>query len=131
MPGHEPWWVLLGCINARPPSIIWAILTRQSLGKFLFLLFIFFFLLSFRLLPISPFNSLLPWPNLGSALLLFYFIFELNFKPQLGEFLSKAFWTCISLKLIFVICTFFRENNTMLTHFVMRHSIFGEQRFRQ
>ena len=73
--------------------------SSKILGEFLFLLFFFF--LSFRLLPISPFNSLLPWPNLspnlfltlhlGSAwlnlaLLLFYFIFEWNSKPQLGEF---------------------------------------------
>ena len=35
------------------------ILTRQSLGEFLFLLF-FFLSSSFRVLPISPFNSLLP-----------------------------------------------------------------------
>ena len=41
-------------------------LTRQSLGEFLFHLFRFFLLLlSFRCLPISPFNSLLPWPNLS------------------------------------------------------------------
>ena len=43
----------------------------------------FLLLSSFRLLPISPFNSLLPWPNLSFwlsfSLLLFYFIFEWNF----------------------------------------------------
>ena len=50
------------------PTLWWnfsqTILTRQSLGEFLFLLFIFLSFL-FRLFPISPFNSLLPWPNLS------------------------------------------------------------------
>ena len=33
--------------------------------------------------------------RLSLAQLLFYFIFEWNYKPQLGEFQSKAFWTCL------------------------------------
>ena len=73
------------------------LMSRKRLGEYLVLLSFFFLLLSsFCLMPISPF--LLPFtlnkpiPNLfltswlSLAQLLFYFIFEWNFKPQLGEF---------------------------------------------
>ena len=78
-----------------------AILTPQSLGKFLKLLFLLFYLTFHLLVLFTPLflDQTFPkyFPN-GSAWLLFYFIFECNFQgnfqPQLGEFQSKAFWPC-------------------------------------